>query len=283
MKDIILQSGPIEAYVNAFGAEIKGLSLNGIEYLYEGDVDYYGRTSPTLFPIVGRFLTDTYFDRDKAYHLTPSGFAQIRNFTLEEQTPEEATFLLCSDERTLVLYPYSFELRVHYQVTEKGLRIEYRVKNTGNRVMPFCLGCHTAYRWPLFPEEEPEDYELRFEEIEDLESFNPFNWKDPHFIYGQSKTLSHDLFENYTRGMTGIRSAWIEFGHKNRCHGIRIHREEMPYLAMWTLPEKEARFVCLEPCTSVHAGAATTLQDRLGCLTISPGEESQRAFSIELF
>ena len=36
MKDIIIRSGEVLAHVNAFGAELKGLSMNGFEYLYDG-------------------------------------------------------------------------------------------------------------------------------------------------------------------------------------------------------------------------------------------------------
>jgi len=54
-------------------------------------------------------------------------------------------------------------------------------------------------------------------------------------------------------------------------------------LAMWTLPDEKASFLCLEPSTSVHAGAATTIEDRSGTLVISPGETCEKELTIELF
>lgn len=283
MKDLILRSGRMTAYVNAFGAEIKGLSLDGIEFLFEGDPDYYDRTSPTLFPIIGRFLSDTYYDGDQAYHIMLNGFAMNRNFSVKSLSEDSVCFALRSDGNTLRMYPYPFELNVNYSLAENRLNVCYTVMNTGPKTMPFCVGCHTAYRWPLFPGENPNEYELRFEKSEDLESFNPFNWKQEHFVCGTKKALSHDLFSNYTRSMTNIRSEWIEFANPANGHGVRIHRAEMPYLAMWTLPDEDAHLVCIEPCTSVHAGGATTMMDRMGVLFAEPGEKKDIHFSIELF
>ena len=61
MKDVIIRSDRLTVHANALGAELKGVEMDGLEYLWQGDVDSYARTSPTLFPIVGRFLSDTYY------------------------------------------------------------------------------------------------------------------------------------------------------------------------------------------------------------------------------
>ena len=94
MKDIILQSDRIKAHVNAFGAELKGLEMDGVEYLYSGDPEYYGRTSPTLFPITGRFLSDTYFVDDQVWKMPMNGFATNRNFKVHE-IGEDYVVLCC--------------------------------------------------------------------------------------------------------------------------------------------------------------------------------------------
>ena len=148
--------------------------------------------------------------------------------------------------------------------------------------MPFCLGCHTAYRWPLFDGENPEDYFLRFEQEEDLESFNPFNWRQTGFVRGRERSLFHDLFANFTRSVTGLKSEWVEFSNKINGHSVRIHRADMPYLAIWTLPDENAKYICLEPCTSVHAGGCTTMYDRNGVLILQPGEICKKGFALEL-
>lgn len=283
MKDIILRRGGITVHVNAFGAELKGLERDGIEYLYDGDPAYYPRTSPTLFPIVGRFLSDTYFAFGRPYRLEPSGFAKDRNFETLLNTDTEAVFRLVSDARTLESYPWPFSLVVRYALTDSGVSVSYDVENTGGRPMPFAVGCHTAYRWPLIKGETPDNYRLEFEKDEDLTSFNPFNWKESGFVRGRTRPLSHSLFENFTRSVTGIRSDSIVFHSPDNAHGVTVDRREMPYLAVWTLPDAGAEFLCIEPCTGVHAGAATVMEDRLGSITVEPGAVVRRSFGIDVW
>ena len=112
MKDMIIRSDGLIAHVNAFGAELKGLSSDGFEYLYDGDPRYYGRTSPTLFPIIGRFLSNTYFDGDRWYQMPLNGIAQDRNFAVAAHGEDYVTFVLTDDEETLAMYPYHFRLEV---------------------------------------------------------------------------------------------------------------------------------------------------------------------------
>ena len=282
MKDIILDNGIVKAHVNAFGAELKGLEMDGLEYLWQGDPKYYGRTSPTLFPIMGRFLSDTYYVKDRAYHMTINGFAMDRNFTPGEITDVSAEFELCDDERTRQVYPFAFRLRVRYVLDGQRMKVAYCVENRGKEPLPFCVGCHTAYRWPL-EGTDPDKYRLRFESRADIASFNPFNWKDPSFVRDGYRPLSHDLFRNYTRSMRLTDPGYVEYGSESFSHGVRIHRDDFPFMAVWTLPDPEAELICLEPSTSVHAGAATTIEDRAGTLVLEPGGTCVKAFSIELF
>ena len=48
MKDVIIRSDRLTVHANALGAELKGVEMDGLEYLWQGDVDSYARTSPTL-------------------------------------------------------------------------------------------------------------------------------------------------------------------------------------------------------------------------------------------
>ncbi len=269
-------------HVNAYGAELKGVEMDGLEYLWQGDKDSYPRTSPTLFPIVGRFLSDTYYVGDQAYHMNLNGIVQDENFRCISQTENQAVFQMDATARTRISYPYDFRLTVTYTAEENCLEVGYRVENRGNGEMPFGLGCHTAYRWPLFADDDPRGYRLLFEKEEDLESFNPFGWRQP-FVKGRRRSLSHSLFENCTRGVTGIRSQWVEFGTDAHGRGVRIWRVRFPFLAIWSLPDPEASLICLEPCTSMHAGdrGCTRLDDREGSITLPAGKSWEGAFRLE--
>lgn len=281
MKDIIIGSKRLKVHVNALGAELKGVEMDGLEYLWQGDSATYPRTSPTLFPIVGRFLSDTYYVGDRDYHMPLNGIAMERNFACVSAEANRVVFRLEADERTLAAYPFDFALTVSYTAEGNRLKVDYRVENRDEKPLPFGVGCHTAYRWPLFPGESPEDYSLRFEKAEGLESFNPFGWRQP-FVQGRERPLSHDLFANYTRSVKNMRSDWVEFGSCNHDRKVRIHRSSFPFMAMWTLPTPDAALICLEPCTSIQAGdhGCTHLEDRDGTILLPPGQSWENGFSI---
>ncbi len=283
MKDITIHTDRLRIHVNPLGAELKGVEMDGLEYLWQGEADIYPRTSPTLFPIVGRFLSDTYYVGDTAYHMGLNGIVTDRNFQCAGTGDNEAVFRLEADPRTLAAYPFPFCLTVAYTAQENTLTVAYRVENRGDSPMPFGIGCHTAYKWPLVEGDAPEDYRLRFEVEEELESFNPFGWRQP-FVWGAKlRPLSHDLFANYTRSITGIRSSWVMLESGRHHRGVRIHREGFPFMAIWTLPTPEARLICLEPCTSIHAGdsGCTRMEDRKGTEILAPHGRWERRFTLE--
>lgn len=284
MKDIILKSGNLVAHVNPFGAELKGLALSGLEYLWQGDVDTYPRTSPTLFPIIGRFLSDTYFVGDQPYRMTINGFAQDENFTVVEHSETSVSMLLTANARTRAQYPFEFNLIVTYTLEGDGLIVQHTVQNCGANTMPFCIGCHTAYKWPLFDTDTDTDYYLQFEQAETLQSFNPFGWEAPFLDNADTWPLRHDHFRNYTRSIKHIRSGWVELACAKHGRGVRIDRREYPFMAIWSLPTADATLICLEPCTSLHPGTHPSLylSQRDGALELSPGEQDTRSFTIAL-
>lgn len=283
MKDVILHSSRMRVHLNALGAELKGVEMEGLEYLWQGETGIYPRTSPTLFPIVGRFLSDTYYVGDQAYTMPLNGIVTDRNFTCVQAGENGAAFRLEADEITLRAYPFNFVLTVSYTVKENTLEAAYCVENRGDTPMPFGVGCHTAYRWPLLDGEQPEDYRLLFEKEENIESFNPFGWRQPFVCGTNVRPLSHDLFVNYTRSITNIHSSWIAFGSRKHGRGVRIHREGFPFLAIWTLPTADAKLICLEPCLSIHAGdrGCTRMEDREGTEILPSKSTWERSFLLE--
>ncbi len=283
MKDTIIRNGTLTVYLNAFGAEIKGVEMNGIEYLWQGDIDTYPRTSPTLFPVMGRFLSDTYYVGSQDYQMQLNGFALDSNFEITALHEDSVTFTLLPNERTLKAYPFHFALHVTYTIKENTLTVHHKIENTGDAPLPFCIGSHTAYKWPLFPGDQPEDYFLRFEKEETLDSFNPFGWTE-RFVDGTDiRPLSHALFANYTRSLRNIESEWIELACRRHAHAVRIHRKDYPFLAIWSLPTPKAALICLEPSTSVHPGnhPSLHLEDRDGAILLPAGETLEKEFMIE--
>ena len=92
----------IKIEVDSFGAELKSLINleNDTEYLWQGDPKYWNRTSPVLFPIVGKLLDDEYTYKEKLYKMSQHGFARDKEFILVEQDERVLKFMQESNLET---------------------------------------------------------------------------------------------------------------------------------------------------------------------------------------
>ena len=75
---ITLSNNKISASINTIGAELSRLEKNNKNYIWTVDEAFWNKTSPILFPIVGRLKNDSYSINGKSYELPRHGFA--RNF-----------------------------------------------------------------------------------------------------------------------------------------------------------------------------------------------------------
>ena len=101
----------LQIKIDSLGAELKSLKnlQNNIEYLWQSDAKYWNRSSPILFPIVGKLLDDEYIYKDKTYNMSQHGFARDKEFILIKQKENYLKFLLKSDPSSLKIYPFYFE------------------------------------------------------------------------------------------------------------------------------------------------------------------------------
>ena len=68
----------IKAKIKSFGAELNSLQKidDSLEYIWQGDKEFWARHSPILFPIVGRLKNDSYFYKNQKYNMSQHGFAR---------------------------------------------------------------------------------------------------------------------------------------------------------------------------------------------------------------
>lgn len=144
---MILSNSDIRIEIAELGAElmhIRNLHTNS-ELLWNGDPTYWKRRSPILFPNVGKTFENKMLINGVTYTTSQHGFARDRVFVCEESGPDHATFLLRSDEETLKLYPFDFELRVRYALNGSTLTVTWSVVNTSAQEMSFTIGGHPAF------------------------------------------------------------------------------------------------------------------------------------------
>ena len=74
----ILENDTLRVEIESFGAEIKSVKrkADGREYMWCGDPEYWGRTSPVLFPFVGAPKNKEYRWAGRSYPMGQHGFAR---------------------------------------------------------------------------------------------------------------------------------------------------------------------------------------------------------------
>src|ERR1700747_2197535 len=87
----------------ASGAELISIKnkSNGIEYLWQGDPQFWGRRAPVLFPIVGKLNNNTFKAEGKDFSLPQHGFARDHYFELIKPDLNSLSYSLKSNEETL--------------------------------------------------------------------------------------------------------------------------------------------------------------------------------------
>ncbi len=277
-----LKNDRIRLVVSDCGAEMVSLTLDGFEYLWSPDPKHYGRVSPCLFPITGRFMEGYYTHGGKQYPMQLNGIAMEKTFRTEQPSDTELTMTLRDDEETRTVYPYAFELTLHYRLTESRVQLSYTVTNHSSEPMPYSVGNHTAYRWPLADGDNPNSYFIRFQRPETLESFSPFGWRAPYVTGERIRPLDHSLYANGTRSFRDQQSDWLEYTGANCDYAVRMYRGDFPFVANWAKPDEDANLVCIEPSISISSHGPT-LFDREGIRVIDGGASEELSYALELY
>ena len=214
---------------------------------------YWNKTSPILFPIVGRLKNDSYTFNGKTYQLPRHGFARNLEFTFDKKSDSQVIFELNETEETKAIYPFCFKLLMAYTLMENELVIEYFVRNQSDEVLPFSIGAHPAFTIS----ENFENYSLQFNAADTFET--------------------HHLENESFNGKTTLVDA------KNKDKAIlKVNYDHFPYLGIWT--KQNAPFLCIEPwCgladSSNHNG---DLEEKEGINHLPAGEDFLRAIRIEI-
>lgn len=252
-----MENSQLSICVDSLGAELKSLRRmkDDMEYMWGADPQYWGQTSPVLFPFVGSLVRGCYRYEGKEYSMPKHGFAMNREFELLRQTENELRFLLRADEGTKLVYPFDFELEIGYRFDrrdERKLVVSWKVTNCGSREMYFSIGGHPGFLCPPGGEGEQTDCKLLFDT----------QGKVISSIVGAGSLLSGRTRKYTLRGgMLDITESLFDKDalviehdqvHKvSLCDGsgkpFVTVSFDAPLVALWAPAGKKAPFVCIEP------------------------------------
>ena len=247
---VTLKNSELTVKVNELGAELRSIVYNNTEYMWEGKPEIWSGTAPIMFPICGGLKEDKYLLKGKEYTLTKHGFAKLSLFEIESVTDESAIYLLKSSEETKASYPFDFEFRVIYTLSDKSLKVDYKVDNKSADTMYFNVGAHEAYATP----EGIEDYDVLFDEEQTLNAQNLYGnilSQTSYPIIKDSKVLP--LYDKYfildALPFKNIKFKAATLRNRKTGRALRVDFENAPYFLLWH--KHGAGYMCLEPWNGI--------------------------------
>ena len=285
---VSLKSFELTAEVDPRGAQLSVLrDRAGRDLLWGGDPSVWSGRAPLLFPIVGALAGGSYRLGSRIYHLPRHGFARNRLFEIVDSTAANAVFRLRADAASLEVYPFRFELEVHFALAGATLSVTSCVRNLSDEDMPASFGYHPAFRWPLpyggarsghfieFASDEPAP--IRRLDADGL--LMPQHHATP--ISERRLALADALFQNDVIILDEIRSRCVSYG-TDEGPRIQVGFPDSPYLGIWTKPR--ADFICIEPWHGVAdpEGFAGDLGTKPGVFTLAPGAARPITMAITL-
>lgn len=281
-----LSYNDITAVVNYHGAELKSLKKGGHEYMWQADPAFWNRTSPVLFPFVGQVADGEYRHKGNTYKMGQHGFARDMDFELISETDNSCMFLLRSDNTTLEKYPFDFELRIGYELSENGIKIIWSVTNTGEESLEFSIGAHPAFNCIL------KDTSIRISK--DGDPLNGFvnsvfgkglltdKTKNIELENGTMKLDEHS-FDGDAYVIENSQADKVEI--LDDCGSTVLSVSfDSPLVGIWSPPGKNAPFLCIEPWygRADKEGFTGELADREWNNTLGVGENFSVSYTINV-
>jgi galactose mutarotase-like enzyme len=270
------------ATVKHKGAELFQIEKDNKTYIWEIDENYWNKTSPVLFPIVGSLKNNNYQYQDKIFSMLRHGFVRDYEFELIEKLDNKAVFSLFSNEETHKIYPFEFEFQIIYILNENGLEIKYFVKNLSKDKMPFSLGAHPAFKI----DGNFEDYCIEFETNDFLTTYHLEN----ELLTGETSTielenkqlkLNYKLFERDAIILKNHVTNFVKLLKNNELI-LKISFKDFPFLGIWT--KKDAPFICIEPWFGIADSVFSdgNIFEKEGILILEFEEDFTQSIFIEM-
>jgi galactose mutarotase-like enzyme len=282
MTLIRLTTATSSADIAILGAEPQSWKVAGRELLWSGDPAFWPQRSPILFPVVGWTRNGEMRIKGKTYPLGLHGFAAREAFALTHQASDQASFRLADTAATRALYPFAFGLTVEYRLTETSLAARFTVDNPGGEPLPYALGLHPGFVWPL-GEAHPEEHRILF-----ANAVSPLvpviapgglisaSRREIPLEGGLTLRLSPELFAR--EALCFLDVGMMKLLYENgRGEAIEVENADFPHIALWTKPG--APYLCIESWTG-HGdpeGFVGDIFEKPGMRILPPGASARHS------
>lgn len=287
MPDLVrIESDELVVEVSPLGAEMQFLrTRDGRSWLWHGDPAFWAGRSPILFPIVGKAPDNKVLVGGQAYEMQQHGIARRSEFRLAAADGSSCRHELISSEASKTAYPFDFRLALRHSVEGFRLTVTAEVTNTGAEPLPFGLGFHPAFAWPL-PGANGREHFVQLDnqgepKLSRLDGGLRRQGLLPSPFARGRLVLEHAYFEEDAMIFPEGAGVGLTYGAEG---GPSLHFsfDNLPNLALWTKPG--APFICIEPWhgTAPEVGASADIAARPYTATLAAGASATFAFSLEI-
>ncbi|WP_137153165.1 aldose 1-epimerase family protein [Devosia sp. FKR38] len=285
MNTVTIANEHLSVAVSPLGAEMQSITtVDGQAWLWDGDAAFWGGRSPVLFPIVGKAPGDHIAVHGQRFPMGQHGFARRSTFELESQGRDFCRHVLKSSLASHSVYPFDFTLTIEHRLVGRAVAVTAEVHNASHALMPFGIGFHPAFVWPL-PGCEGQVHRVTLDNggapaLVRLSGglVQPDKLASP-FVRGHL-VLDHSLFAADAMLFPEGAGAGLRYGAGEKA--IHFTWENLPNLALWSKPG--APFVCLEPWrgTAAEVDGSDELAERPYVELLGPGATGRYGFKAEL-
>ncbi|MBX9466628.1 MAG: aldose 1-epimerase family protein [Rhizobium sp.] len=285
-ETIRIENPELAVEISTLGAEMQSLkTVDGRDWLWNGDAAWWTGRSPILFPIVGKAPDDRLAVNGTTYPMAQHGIARRREFTIVERTATSCRHELVSSPQTHEVYPFDFRLTLEHRLDGRTLSVTASVENSGDTPLPFGIGFHPAFLWPL-PGAEGKPHAVILDngaepgvvQLED--GLIGKTLPNSPFKAGRLE-LAHSLFDKDALIFPEGAGAGLTYAADGG-PSLAFTFENLPNIALWQKPG--APFLCIEPWhgMAAHAGGTAELVERPYTVALAAGDEMRFGFTVEI-
>jgi galactose mutarotase-like enzyme len=258
IETVTIKNDQLSVTLASRGAELQNIVHvpTGIEYLWQGDPEFWAARSPNMFPVNVRFKDHKLSYKGQEYEMPFLGLVVEANLTVEQgEDPSEVTHVLESSPETLRHYPFPFRYELLSKVEGLVLIQQYTITNTGTDTMYFALGGHPGFRTPLNDGRTRSDYAYQFSQTMTVN--RPVILEGMHrkyrvpFLENEDKiSLGDSRIPNGGMYLNEHPSRKIGIGLSGKAPYVTVHLDDFPNTNLWSPPGMP--YACIEPMVGHH-------------------------------
>jgi len=254
------------------------------DYAWDNEINDLPGGIPFLFPVCGRISRNSeagiYLYDGKQYPLKIHGFSWFEKWAVESVTENSIEIVLRDNSDTLACYPFHFEIKLLFRVTNGRFECHQTYKNNEKeKPMPYYAGFHPYFLTPEMGHGK-EKVILNFHAIKRLkynEKLTDIIGEQPLFKTPINITNPEINEQLCVLGTDKLATLTFPNGDvlKTNAHGIQ-DPDIFSYSQLYNIPEKP--FFCVERCMS-FPNALNTVS---GVRWLNAGESEEAVFEISI-